>query len=193
MAALIPTPVYLQDLMTITADINLFNDGINTQLVSPRTRAAEALVVQVMDCPLADSVSSGVANANVVNSLVDTTVDFTALGIVVGDSVVNTANQDAAVVTAIATTTNPNDTLVLGTNDIFPAGTEAYKAISAVFYTQKFGTGEGVRSRYKDGENRRVTYTFPTAGTETDTIVHQVVYPVTAPNNTGNYPPAANA
>lgn len=188
-----PTAVELQNLVDVTAKINLFNDGIETQAVSPRTDTPQVVVVQVKDDPLAPSVSSGVANANVVNSLVDTTVNFETLGIEVGDSVINTANQDSAVVTALATTTNPNDTLVLGTSDIFPLGTEAYRTIKASFWVQKNAFAEWKRSGTKDGNNARVTYTLPTAGTVASIVVHEVVYPVATPEDTGFYPPATNA
>lgn len=191
--SLTPTPVVLQNLIDAAADINLFNDGIKTQLVSPRDRSPEVVVVQVKDDPLAPSFGTGVANANVVNSLVDTTVNFVTLGVSVGDSAINTAAHTSAVVTAITTTTNPNDTLVLGTNDIFPAGTEAYSVIPASFWVQKFFGGEWKKSNYKKGNNKRVTYNLPTTGTVSSVLVHEVVYPVLTPENTGFYPPSANA
>jgi len=185
--ALTPTPVYLQDLMTITADINLFNDGIKAQAVSPRNLSPQVVVVQVKDDPLSDALTTGTCDANVLNSVSDSSEDFIADGVKIGDAVVNTANEDAAIVTAVATSVLTLDA------DICPAGNEAYKVIPATFWVQKFGTGEWKRSNYKDGENKRVTYALPIAGTVASAVVHQVVYPVTAPNNTGNYPPATNA
>lgn len=192
MSTLTPTPVVLQDLLTAGADINLFNDGVKAQAVSPRTKGWEPITVQVLDDPTQPAVSSGVANANVVNSLVDTTVNFVTLGMEVGDSVINTADQNAAAVTAITTTTNPNDTLVLGTNDIFPLGTEAYKAIKVSLWTQKDGTGEWTKNVRKTGNNKRFTYPLPTPGTASSVLVNTVVVPVAAPEDTGNYPPATN-
>lgn len=54
-------------------------------------------------------------------SLVDTTKDFLALGVRIGEIVKNTTDGSQGVVTALATTTNPNDTLTMtlsgGTDD----------------------------------------------------------------------------
>ncbi len=63
-------------------------------------------------------------------SLVDTTKDFLNLGVRVGEIVKNTTDGSQGVVTALATTTNPNDTLTMtlsgGTEDDWDAS-DAYQ------------------------------------------------------------------
>ena len=51
MAALIPTPVTLEDLINESSDINTFNNGVKTQLVSPRTTGTDIITVEVTDDP----------------------------------------------------------------------------------------------------------------------------------------------
>ena len=184
MATLTPTPVDLQDLMNSASDINLFNDGIKTQAASPRTRTVEAITVQVKDDPNAPSLATGTADTNTVNTLTDTAATFVTDGVVVGDTAVNTDNQDSAVITAVTETV-----ITMGTDDIFPAGTENYKVLPATFYTQHDGLGEWKRSNSRLGNDEIISYTFPTAGTASSALVHTIVYPVANPNNTGIYPP----
>ena len=63
----------------------------------------------------------------------------------------------------------------LGTNDIFPAGTEAYKIIKKAYWTQTLATGEWKKSGIVDGNNVLVAYTLPV---DTNSVnVHAVVYP----------------
>ena len=176
MSVLTPTPVTLEDLIDDDSKINSFNDGVDTQEVAPRTTGVESITVQVKDDPTAPAVTTGTADANVVNSLVDTSEDFVVdHDVEVGDTAVNTATGLSAVVTAIATTTNANDTLVLGTNDIFPAGTEAYKILKPAYWVQKFGGGEWKKSNIVSGNNALVAYTLPV---DTNSVnVHAVVYP----------------
>ena len=71
MAALIPTPVTLEDLINEASDINTFNNGVKTQLVSPRTKGVESILVAVTDDPISDQIYTGTADANVLNSLSD--------------------------------------------------------------------------------------------------------------------------
>jgi len=52
---------------------------------------------------------NGEANAT---SLTDTTKDFSNLGVAVGDTLINTTDGSSTKITAITTTTKPNDTLV---------------------------------------------------------------------------------
>ena len=187
MAALTPTPVALQNLIDVAAKINLFNDGIETQLVSPRSRSPEVITVQVTDDPLAPVIASGTCDANVLNSISDSSEDFIADGVEVGDAAISTVTGASALVTVVAT-----GVLTLSA-DICPAGTEAYTVIPKSYWVQKFAGGEWKKSNYKKGDNKRVSYTLPTTGTVSTVLVHEVVYPVATPEDTGFYPPSANA
>ena len=51
MAALIPTPETLEDLIDNSSDINTFNDGIVAQADSPRTTGTDIITVEVTDDP----------------------------------------------------------------------------------------------------------------------------------------------
>lgn len=168
------SPVLLQDLINNASDINSFNDGAKSQQIQPRATALATIAVQVIDDVLTPVISSGVANLNVLNALVNTAVNFLDLGVEVGDSVLNTAANTLAVVTEIITTTNPNDTLVLGTSDIFPLGNESYAVRGSTFWVQKQATGEWKQSKTKLGTNKLATYNLPIGGT---VQVHQIVYP----------------
>ena len=68
-------------------------------------------------------VTSGTTTSTVTDKLVDIGKDFVALGVLSGAIVYNTtaSSEDAAYVTAFATTTDPNDTLVLS-KDIIATG-----------------------------------------------------------------------
>ena len=169
MAALIPNPVTLENLIDDDSDINAFNDGVKAQAVSPRTKGAEIVLVQVKDDPIADALVTGTADTDTVNTLTDSGATFLTDGVKVGDAAINTASGLSAVIT-VATET----VLTLGTNDIFPLGTEAYKVIPKVYYEQKFGGGEWKRSGVKYGENAIVSYTLPVDGNTV--TVHSVVY-----------------
>lgn len=186
MSTLTPTPVVLQDLLTAGADINLFNDGVKTQLVSPRTKGWEPITVQVVDDPLSPNVSAGTADGTTASKLVDSTADFVTDAVEVGDAVINTTDLTYALVTAVDSLT----TLSLDT-DIFIA-TETYRIIKPSFWTQRDATGEWCKDDVKTGNNVRATYNLPTPGTASTVVVNSVVVPVAAPENTGNYPPAAN-
>lgn len=187
MSTLIPTPVVLQELMDAASDINTLNDGVKTQAVSPRTRGVEEIVVQITDDPLAPNVAADTADGTTASKLVDSGADFVTAGVQVGYAVHNTTDNTTALVTAVDSATQ----LSLSA-DIMISG-EAYRVIAPAYWHQKFLDGEWTKASYKPADNERVTYTFPTAGTAANAPVHRVVYPVTAPNNTGNYPPATNA
>lgn len=155
-----PTPVILQDLMTLGTLINLFNDGVETQLVSPRNLGTQRITVQVTDDPLAVPFDSGVADANVASKLSASGGDFSEVS--VGDVAINTRTGIASLVTVV-------DSAVLLTlaADIFPAGTEAYKVIPVVYWTQRHGLGEWKRSNAKTGND--VTALYPLTVTSTGT------------------------
>jgi len=57
------------------------------------------------------TIVSGTATGGSTTSLIDTTKDFTALGVVAGDVVWDNTNNQHATITSVSTTTNPNDTL----------------------------------------------------------------------------------
>lgn len=174
MAALIPTPVTLEDLIDDDSKINLFNDGIETQLVSPRTKGVEPITVLVTDDPLAPRLITSVCDSNVLNTISDSAADFVTLGVAVGDIVVAVATGESAAVTVVTDLNN----LITGTTDLCPLGTEAYYIIAAddrSYWTQKFGGGEWKRAGYKNGNNKLVAYTLPVD--TNSVVVHQVVYP----------------
>lgn len=193
MSQLIPTAVPLQDLLTSGSKINTENDGIETQEVSPRVpgRYEQPITVQVTDDPLSYRIAEGVADADVLNTISDSTADFVTAGVAIGDTAVSKVSGASALITAVTDLNN----VVTGTTDLLPLGTEGYFIVAAAdlgFWTQETLTGEWKRSDIKDGNNVRVTYVLPTPGTATSVVVHQVVVPVAAPEDTGNYPPAAN-
>lgn len=186
MSNLTPTPVPLQDLLTAGADINLFNDGVKTQSASPRDRGLAVVTVQVKDDPLAQSETSGTATATTADHLIDSANNFLTDGTVeVGDAVINTTTFASAIVTAVA------DGDLTVDADVFLI-TDTYRVIKPAFWTQKDGTGEWTKNVNKTGNNARVSYSLPTPGTASAVIVNNVVVPVTAPEDTGNYPPATN-
>lgn len=174
--SLIPTPVTLEDLLDDASKINLFNDGIETQLVSPRTKGAETVIVAITDDPLAPRVSEGTADANVLNTVSDSTADFVTDGVAVGDTVVSKVSGESALITVVTDLNN----VITGTTDLLPLGTEGYFIIAAAdvaasYWVQKFAGGEWNRSNLKTGNNELVSTVLPVS---TDTVlVHQVVYP----------------
>lgn len=180
-----PTPVTVENLIDVTADINLFNDGIKTQLVSPRNLGTQRVTVKVKDDPLAVPYISSTANANVLNSVSDSLATFETLGVEVGDSVVALVSGLSANVTAVV-----SETVLTLDADILPLGTETYKVIPATFWTQRMGLGEWKQAGSKTGNNKGVSYTLP-VNTAT-VIVDQVVYPI-ALAAIGTYPPITSA
>ena len=181
--ALTPAAVTLQDLLTLGSDVNLMNDGIKTQEVSPRENPLDVVTVQVTDDPVAPSVSSGTADTDTLNTLEDSAATFATDGVEAGYSAINTADGSSALITVVTETA-----LTLGTSDIFPAGTETYRVVAPSYWVQKRFTGEWIRSASRLVD-KIVAYLLPTAGTASTVNVHTVVYPVTAPEDTGNYPP----
>tara|TARA_Y100000361_G_scaffold42096_1_gene36075 strand:- start:3740 stop:4618 length:879 start_codon:yes stop_codon:yes gene_type:complete len=75
--------------------------------------------------PQYTKIASGTADGTTANQLVDTTVNFAALGVKVGDTVDDVTGGSSATVTGFATNTNPNDSLTLSA-DIFVGG-DVYK------------------------------------------------------------------
>ncbi len=70
--------------------------------------------------------ASGAATGGSTTTLIDTAKDFLALGVLVGDLIVTTGSPGGGQrleVSAISTTTNPNDTLVFGAASAVGAGT----------------------------------------------------------------------
>ena len=53
----------------------------------------------------------GTATGGSTTTLIDTTTNFVDEGVLVGDTVQNTSNKEASIITSITTTTNTNDTL----------------------------------------------------------------------------------
>ena len=168
MAALIPNPVTLENLIDDDSDINAFNDGVKAQAVSPRTKGVEPVVVQVADDPFAEVlVASGAATGTSANQLVDSSETFTED--FVGTAVYNETDDTWALVTSFV------DANTLGLSADIMANTEAYSIRAAAFWEQKFGGGEWKRSGTKDGNNKIVSYTLPV---DTNTVtVHGIVYP----------------
>lgn len=180
MSVLTPTPVTLENLIDETAKINLFNDGIETQEVSPRTKGAETVTVKVKDDPLAPVIQAATCDANVLNTATDASYNFETLGVEAGDSVIATVSGLSANVVSVT------GSAILMDADICPAGTETFTVIPASFYTQKHAGGEWVRSNIRDGNDAGVSYTLPV--NTNSAVVHQVIYPI-ALADIGTYPP----
>ena len=188
MGTLVPTPVTLEDLIDETAKINLFNDGIETQAVSPRVLGPQRVTVQVTDDPLSPRVSSGTCDADVLNSIDDSTADFVTDGVAVGDTAVNAATGVSALVTVVVDL----NTLTLAA-DICPGGTEAYYIIAAAdlgYWTQRHAGGEWRRSGSRTGNDKSVAYVLPV--NTNSCLVHAIVYPI-ALAAIGTYPPITSA
>lgn len=170
----LPTPVLLETLMDATAEINLFNDGIETQAVSPRTLGTQRVTVQVKDDPLSPRLVESVADADVLNSVSDSAATFVTDGVAVGDTVVAVETGISALITEVTSET----VLVTGTTDLLPDGDEAYYIIAAAdlgYWTQRDATGEWKRSNIKDGNNKLVAYVNPSDASAI--VVDQTVLP----------------
>ena len=169
MSTLVPTPVTLEDLVNSVSLINTFNDGIETQLVSPRTTGVESITAKVKDDPTAPVFQAAICDANVLNTATDATYDFAALG------VDNTFTVVADVSGLSANVVSVTGSAILMDADICPAGTEAFTVLEPSYWVQKFGGGEWKKSNIVDGNNALVAYTLPV---DTNSInVHSVVYP----------------
>ena len=166
--ALSPTPVTLEDIISDAAVINLFNDGIETQSASPRTKGVEEITVKVKDDPLATVLQAATCDADVLNTATDATYNFETLGLAAGDSVIATVSGLSANVVSVT------GSAILMDADICPLGTEAFTVKKATFWTQKNFGGEWRQSGSKDGTNKQVTYTLPvtTGDVEVNQIVH---------------------
>lgn len=95
---------------------------------TPKLQTSRALKVIPSDntpIPNPFEMASGIANGITSFSLEDSTKDFIALGINIGDVVYNTTDNTSALVTATYPQTADVYVLELN-NDIFPAGTESY-------------------------------------------------------------------
>ena len=180
MSTLTPTAVTLEDLIDVTSDINVLNDGIKTQAVSPRTKDLEVVTVQVKDDPLAPAEVSGTADGTTASKLVDSTADFVTDGVAVGWSAVDTVSGLSTLVTAVDSLT----TLSVA-DDIFIA-TDTYKLLKPAFWSQKNLLGEWVKNGNQSGTNKLVAYTLPVD--TNSTVVGEIVYPI-ALAAIGTYPP----
>lgn len=182
-----PTPVVLEDLINSVSDINTFNDGIKTQLVSPRNLGTQRITVAVVDDPLAPRAEEGVADADVLNKLSASAADFS--DVAVGDYAVNSETGASAAVTVVDSGT----LLTLGTSDIFPDGDEAFyivKVSDRGQWTQRFAGGEWRRSGSRTGNDKSVAYFLETAAAAA--VVHQIVYPILIAA-IATYPPITSA
>lgn len=182
-----PTPVTVEDLIDETSLINTFNDGIETQLVSPRNLGTQRITVQVTDDPNAPTLESGVADADVANKLSASGADFSEVA--VGDTAINTESGASALVTVVDSGT----LLTLGTSDIFPDGDEAFRIVAAAdlgFYTQRNAGGEWKRSNAKTGNDSGAAYVLPV--NTAAVVVHSIVYPI-ALADIATYPPVTSA
>ena len=179
-----PTPVTLEDLIDETSDINIFNDGIKTQLVSPRNLGTQRVTVKVKDDPLAAVLQAATCDANVLNTATDATYNFETLGVVAGDSVIADVSGLSANVVSVT------GSAILMDADICPLGTEAFTVKKASYWTQRFAFGEWKQSGSRSGNDASVSYTLPV---DTATVlVHEVVYPI-ALAAIGTYPPITSA
>ena len=84
------------------------------------TRAAEVFPSDTVNIPFPNAVMSGTSTSFGANLLIDTTVDFEASGIKVGDTVFNPTDETYALVVSVVATE-----LKL-TADIFPSSPEDY-------------------------------------------------------------------
>ena len=178
-----PTPVTLEDLIDKTSDVNIFNDGIKTQLVSPRSLATQRVTVQVVDDPFAVLADSA-ATATTADKLVDSGATFVTAGVEVGDAVYNDTDGTSALVTAV-----DSETTLSISADIM-ANLDEYRVTAASFWTQRNGLGEWKRSNARTGNDSSIAYTLPV--NTASTVVHGVVYPI-ALADIATYPPITSA
>lgn len=181
-----PTPVTVENLIDETSLINTFNDGVETQLVSPRQLGTQRITVQVTDDPLAPTLTSGTADADVLNKLSASGADFSAVA--VGDTAINTVSGASALVTVV-----DSGVLLTLASDIFPAGTSTFRIVAAAdlgYYTQRNGGGEWKRSGSKTGNNKGAAYVLPV--NTASVVVDSVVYPI-ALADIATYPPITSA
>lgn len=178
-----PTPVTLEDLIDETSDVNIMNDGIKTQLVSPRSLPTQRITVQVVDDPFA-VLEDSAATATTADKLVDSAATFVTDGVSVGDAVYNDTDGTSALVTAVDSETN------LSLSADIMANLEEYRVTAASFWTQRMLTGEWKRSNCRDGNDEGIAYTLPV--NTASTVVHGVVYPI-ALAAIATYPPITSA
>lgn len=179
----LPTPVTLENLIDVTSLINIFNDGIETQLVSPRNLGTQRVTVKVKDDPLAPVLQAATCDANVLNTATDATYNFETLGVVAGDSVIATVSGLSANVVSVT------GSAILMDADICPLGTEAFVVKKATFWTQRMAFDEWKQSGSLVGD-KSVAYTLPV--NTASVVVHQAVYPI-ALAAIGTYPPITSA
>ncbi|MCP4340900.1 MAG: hypothetical protein GY799_18920 [Desulfobulbaceae bacterium] len=184
MAQTKPTPLTLEDLINVAADINLFNDGVKTQEASPRNLGTQRITVQVVDDPLAVKKVSSTTDGTTAGKVVDSTADFVTAEVAIGDAVYNTTDDTWALVTAV-----DSATVLSVDNDVFITA-EDYYVIPATYWTQRFGLGEWRQSGSRSGNDKSVSYTLP-VNTAT-VLVHEIVYPI-ALAAIGTYPPITSA
>jgi len=94
---------------------------------TPKLQTSRALSVIPSDTvpiPNPFPMASGTATSYITDVLEDTTKDFVALGIRVGDVVYNTTSNTSALVTQDPISSAPSELLLNG--DIFPLGNEPY-------------------------------------------------------------------
>ncbi len=98
--------------------------------------------------PTGVPIATGSANSNVTDHLVDTTADFVALGVRVGDVARNPGSGAISLVTAVSTT----DLTLTAGDDPFPLGTEAYEVYRMTSLTAAaYGDGSLLASTQLSG------------------------------------------
>ena len=103
----------------VTSDTELALNAIG--LTAQRgTGVADAASYQIFS-PESTVLTSGTADGTAASQLIDTSKNFSALGVKIGDTVNDITGATLDVVTGISTTTNPNDTLDFA-GDVFITG-----------------------------------------------------------------------
>lgn len=183
MSVLIPTPVTLEDLIDETSAINVINAAA-AQVVSPRQRGEQLVIVQALDDVTQPTVVTGTADTNTVNTLTDSAATFITDGVEIGDAVVNTTDSTAGIVVSLT------ETALTFATDLFPLGTEAYAVRKPTYWIQKRLGGNWNASGARTGNDSSVSYTLPV---DTNTVlVHDVIYPI-ALADIATYPPITSA
>lgn len=125
-------------------------------------------------------VSSLTTNAGL-GFMEDTTVDFVALGVSVGDIITNPTTKTSAIVVSIITITNPNDT-IFTSEDIFIGPGEQYYIFSASSFSEAERVTNGKIDMLNSSLLTSPSLKYP-AYTQTNSDV--VLYPYISSNQFG--------
>lgn len=123
------------------------------------TDVASTLLANTGGPPKNAETVTGTATGGSTTTLIDTTKNFAALGVLPGDKVVNTTKGWVATVKRIYKTTNLNDTLELTTQATAAASSDAYKFLFAGAIVQAGTSGVVYKVNWTmTSQNGRIFY-----------------------------------